>query len=176
MKTKADFRRYIRQEKKKYTQEELSVRSESVWVKVEALPEFRQAHIVALYWSLPDEVHSHAFVEKWCREKRILLPVMCDGHDLELREYSPGCRMNEAEFCVGEPEGGPVDQQCVGLILVPGLAFDRKNHRLGRGKGYYDRLLSRMHAVKVGVCFDFQLLDEIPVDSYDIAMDKVMAG
>lgn len=174
METKADFRRYIRQEKKKYTQAELQARSEPIWRQVEQLPEFQQAATVAAYWSLPDEVDSHGFVEKWCGEKRMLLPVMLPDCALELREYRPDCRMNEAGFSIREPEGAAIDPSQVDLILIPGMAFDRHGHRLGRGKGYYDRLLCRMTAVKVGVCYEFQFLDAVPADPHDVAMDRVI--
>jgi 5-formyltetrahydrofolate cyclo-ligase len=174
MKTKTDIRRDIRREKEKYSPEVLSARSEGVWAQVEALPEFRRAHTVAAYWSLPDEVYSHAFVEKWAAEKRILLPVMCGANELELRQYRPGCTMNEARFCIREPEGGAVAPRQVDLIVVPGVAFDRHNHRLGRGKGYYDRLLARMTAFRVGVCFDFQRVEEIPAEEHDAKMDLLI--
>jgi 5-formyltetrahydrofolate cyclo-ligase len=175
MKTKVELRRTIRREKEKQTPETLRSCSEAVWAQIEVLPEFRRARTVAAYWSLPDEVYSHGFVEKWAMEKRILLPVMCGEEELELREYLPGCTMNGARFCILEPEGMVVAPSEVDLIVVPGVAFDRNNHRLGRGKGYYDRLLVRTKAFKVGVCFRFQLLDEIPVDGHDIRMDRVIS-
>jgi 5-formyltetrahydrofolate cyclo-ligase len=62
------------------------------------------------------------------------------------------------------------------LILVPGIAFSRDGHRLGRGNGFYDRLLAgrAASAVKLGVCFSFQRLETVPVESHDIVMDQVM--
>jgi 5-formyltetrahydrofolate cyclo-ligase len=174
MKTKADLRRQIRLEKEKQTAEALKSRSQAVWAQVEALPEFRRARTVAAYWSLPDEVCSHEFVGKWAAEKRILLPVMCEENELELREYQPDRTMSEARFRVREPEGAVVAPGEVDLILVPGVAFDRQNHRLGRGKGYYDRLLKSMCARKIGVCFDFQVLEEIPTEKHDVSMDFVV--
>ena len=176
METKPELRRRMRQEKNTHTETELLSRSEKVWRQVEALPEFRWARTVAVYWSLPDEVHTHDFVEKWSGEKTVLLPVMREGCDLELREYRPGCTMNAAEFCIREPEGEAFPLEHVDLILVPGMAFDRRGNRLGRGKGYYDRLLARMPAVKIGVCFAFQHLDHVPVDNRDVPMDRVVSA
>lgn len=60
------------------------------------------------------------------------------------------------------------------LIVVPGVAFDRRLNRLGRGKGYYDRLLSTLQARKVGICFDFQLKDAIPTEPFDRKMDAIL--
>ncbi len=185
METKAELRRRIRQEKARRSPAELAAKSAAVWAQVEALPEFQAAHTVAAYWSLPDEVDTHAVLEKWSAAKRIFLPAMC-GQELELREYRPGCHMHAAAFGVCEPARNPstaLHRGCnsaqddnsfppekIDLILVPGVAFDRQGRRLGRGKGFYDRLLARTPALKVGVCFDFQLLDHIPVEAHDIPM------
>jgi 5-formyltetrahydrofolate cyclo-ligase len=60
------------------------------------------------------------------------------------------------------------------ILLVPGIAFDKKLNRLGRGKGYYDRYLEDFDGVKVGVCFEIQLLEEVPVDDHDIKLDYLI--
>ena len=62
----------------------------------------------------------------------------------------------------------------IDLIIVPGIAFDERCNRCGFGKGYYDRLLSESKAVKIGLCYDFQVVDELECDEYDIAMDMVI--
>lgn len=58
--------------------------------------------------------------------------------------------------------------------LIPGLAFDREGHRLGRGKGFYDRTLAGFQGMKVGVGFSFQMMEEIPTDEWDQGMDAVV--
>ncbi|MDE6120259.1 MAG: 5-formyltetrahydrofolate cyclo-ligase, partial [Muribaculaceae bacterium] len=79
-------------------------------------------------------------------------------------------------FRIEEPDGtDTVDIENIDLIVVPGIAFDRLGNRVGRGKGYYDRLLSRSRAVTVGVCYDFQMVDEIDTDGHDIPVDFVIA-
>ena len=61
------------------------------------------------------------------------------------------------------------------LVVVPGMAFDKQGHRLGRGKGYYDRLLPKLtNAYKLGVCFPYQYIEEVPTDEHDIRMDEVL--
>ena len=72
---------------------------------------------------------------------------------------------------------GPLfaDYSKIQLAIIPGMGFDRQGNRLGRGKGYYDRMLAKLsHAYKIGVCFPFQLFDKIPTDIYDITMDEVL--
>ena len=67
-----------------------------------------------------------------------------------------------------------VDESEIDLIIVPGVAFDRQLNRMGRGKGYYDRLLSTLQAPKIGICFDFQLQDTVPTESFDKKMDMII--
>lgn len=128
-----------------------------------------------LYHSLKDEVDTHAFIRKWSREKRILLPVVT-GDDLELRLYTGPEDLTVGAYGIEEPTGARfTDYAAIGLIVVPGVAFDRDGNRLGRGKGYYDRLLPRIpSAYKIGICFPFQLVDEVPAEPFDIRMDEII--
>ncbi len=68
------------------------------------------------------------------------------------------------------------DPKDIDLVITPGLAFDHNNNRLGHGKGYYDRLLAGMRAFKIGVCFNFQLFNEIPYTLNDVKMDMVITN
>ena len=144
--------------------------------QVEALPEFREARVVLLYWSMADEVQTHNFVERWYRDKVLLLPCV-DGDDLLLRRYTgPECLVAGEQFGIGEPTG-PVytDLEAIELIIVPGVAFDREGNRMGRGRGFYDRLLKTTpKALKIGVAYDFQMLDSIPVEPFDVKMDRII--
>ena len=81
------------------------------------------------------------------------------------------------QFGIGEPTGPEwTDLDAVKLIVVPGVAFDNKLNRMGRGRGFYDRLLkSTPNAIKVGVAYDFQVLSEIPVEDFDVKMDLVVS-
>lgn len=67
-----------------------------------------------------------------------------------------------------------VPENEIDLIIVPGVAFDRQRNRLGRGKGFYDRLLSTLNVPKIGISYDFQLKDQIPVEPFDRKMDLII--
>ena len=173
---KTEIRRRMRELKRAVTAEEKLRRSETVMRSVEQLPEFQRARVVLLYWSMADEVQTHAFVERWYKEKTLLLPCV-DGDDLVLRQYTgPKCMVAGEQFGIGEPTGEEwKDLGAVELIVVPGVAFDKQNNRMGRGRGFYDRLLkSTPNAVKVGVAYDFQMLDAIPVEPHDVKMNRVI--
>ena len=167
----------MRELKRAVPLEEKLRRSAGIMRKVEALPEFQQARVVLLYWSMTDEVQTHAFVDKWYKDKVLLLPCV-DGDDLRLRQYTgPECMVAGEQFGIGEPTGEEFTSlEQIEIIIVPGVAFDSQCNRMGRGRGFYDRLLkSTPHALKVGVAFDFQMLDEIPTEPFDVKMNHVIS-
>ena len=65
-------------------------------------------------------------------------------------------------------------EEDIDLVIVPGVAFDRQHNRLGRGKGFYDRLLSTLSAPKIGICYSFQLKEHIPTEPFDKKMDLIL--
>ena len=79
-------------------------------------------------------------------------------------------------FGIREPGSGSpaISLHRIDLVLVPGLAFDERGNRLGRGRGDYDRLLEGVRAIKCGVGFDSQLHAEIPVEPHDILLDCIL--
>ena len=173
---KAEVRKQIRDLKRAVPMEEKLRRSELIMRRLEVLPLFTEAKVVLLYWSMSDEVQTHAFVNKWYKDKVLLLPCV-QGDDLVLRQYTgPECLVAGEQFGIGEPTGPEwTDLDKVELIVVPGVAFDPTGNRMGRGRGFYDRLLkSTPNAMKVGVAYDFQLLDKIPVEPHDVPMDSVI--
>jgi 5-formyltetrahydrofolate cyclo-ligase len=139
---------------------------------LEANEHFLKAKTVLLYHSLPDEVCTHDFIYKWCDKKLLLLPKVV-GDDLELRIYRNVSELAIGSFGIAEPTGKLfTDYDKIDFVAVPGMAFDKKGNRLGRGKGYYDRLLPLLtNAYKAGICFPYQIVDEVPVEPTDIAMD-----
>ena len=174
---KQDLRRQIRAAKKAVPFCEKLTRSRDIMSKVEALSSFRKAKVVLLYWSMEDEVQTHEFVEKWYKEKTVLLPCV-DGDDLKLRQYTgQKCMRSGEQFGIGEPTGEEfTDMESVDVIVVPGVAFDSEGHRMGRGRGFYDRLLKNTtKAYKIGVAFDFQMVKDVPVEPHDVIMDQVVS-
>ena len=95
---------------------------------------------------------------------------------MELRLFTGEADLRPGAFGIMEPVGQLVtDYDHIDLAVVPGMAFDACGHRLGRGKGYYDRLLPRLsHCYKIGICFDFQKVPSVPTEPTDIAMDEVL--
>lgn len=164
----------MRELKKMIPLEEKRRKSMSVWEQVEQSEVFRQAKVVLAYWSMDDEVFTHDFVCKWAQEKTFLLPCVC-GDELDIRYFDGRENLCPGEgYAIPEPVGELfTDLDRIDLILVPGMAFDKDFNRLGRGKGYYDKILKQTRAYKMGVCFDFQFLDSVPTEEHDVKMNGV---
>lgn len=177
--TKQALRQQVRQALRALTPAQRARQSAAALRQLEADPLFRQSSTVMLFHSLPDEIDTHGFLEAWGQAKRLLLPVV-RGEDLELRRYRPQAPLRCGAYHIAEPIGEAfTDYAGIQLIVVPGVAFDAAGHRLGRGKGYYDRFLShpRLRQVPtVGLCFPCQLLRQVPVEPHDVCVGKVITS
>lgn len=169
------IREKIRKKKQQLSDKEKEIEAANVFEKIEALPEFINAHNIMIYWSMPDELPTHNFIIRWSKKKTMLLPVV-KGEDMLIKPFSTKEELKQGSLGIWEPDTQKEYLNSIDLVIVPGVAFDRNKSRLGRGKGYYDRYFINKRIVKIGVCFDFQLLESIPVDSFDIKMDKVITS
>ena len=171
---KKDLRQQIRAAKKQHTPEELQEQSAVVLGKLAVHPRFLAAERVMLYASLPDEVQTLAFIEEWRHRKTVILPTVV-GDDIIPVELSDSTEFAEGDFHIPEPQNHPYTGG-FDLIVVPGMAFDREGHRLGRGRGYYDRFLAQHPQVHtIGLCFDFQLVPEVPFEPHDRVIDEILS-
>lgn len=170
---KKTLRQQIRTLKKQHSSEELLDQSEKILQRLAAHPYFLQAKKVMLYASLPDEVQTLDFIETWRHQKTIILPTVV-GDDIIPVELAENVAFAEGDFHIPEPQNHPYTGN-FDLIIVPGMAFDANGHRLGRGRGYYDRFLAQHPDVHtIGLCFDFQLLPEIPAEPHDRNIDEII--
>ncbi len=136
------------------TGEERESLSEEICEKVLEMVEWNDAKSVVLFSPLPSEP--------------IISPLKLDCDARKARCVNiPQSAKSEADLHLPET---------IDLILVPGLAFSRDRHRLGRGGGFFDRLLSgrAANAFKLGLCFSFQMLDHVPTEGHDVLMDAVI--
>ncbi len=174
-KSKKDLRQLVKQLRENQDITEYNNKSAVIMQSVETLPAFGDARTVMLYWSVSGEVSTHNFIRKWAGKKRLILPSV-DGDTMNLKIFEGSNSMVVGDlYGIPEPDGPLfLDYDSIDLIVVPGVAFDRKNNRMGRGKAYYDRFLTTVKAIKIGVCFRFQMFDEIPADENDIRMDMVI--
>lgn len=144
-----------------------------------ALPAFVDARVLLAYSALRFEMDPRGAVEQaWALGKQVALPrTLPETRALSLHAYRAGDELRESGFVIQEPlpEAPLVEPEQVQLVLVPGLAFDLRGHRLGFGQGFYDRLLPRLTcAVRVGLCYELSLLAEVPNAPHDAPVDFVI--
>lgn len=175
--TKKELRQQIKQLKGMTPVAVREVEAAIVFKHITTMPVWLQAQHILCYWSLPDELPTHESVNQWLATgKSIYLPRV-KGDDLEIVPYhGPDSLDDNNKFHIGEPVGDAVDPSCLELIIVPAVALDRNRNRLGRGKGYYDRLLSATTCPTIGVACAFQLVDEVPVEPHDRPLDHVVTS
>ncbi len=176
---KKELRNIIRDRKRQFSPTQLGELSLPILARLSKNARFQAAKTLLLYYSLPDEVNTHLLVEQLAKSgKRVLLPVVMDGENMILREYTGAQDLQEGAFHIQEPVGKLFPESSypqIEVAVIPGMSFDKQGNRLGRGKGYYDKFLQRLpHIYKIGVCFDFQKSEQVPTEATDIPMDEVV--
>ena len=195
---KDELRQQIRQIKRQFTPQQLEELSLPIVARLK--DRIKDAQTVVAYYPLPDEVDIRPLLDELVSAgKTVLLPKVTGDTTMELRRYTGRQNLREGAFGIMEPlEENHGDCPCdssvakimgtVPVILVPGVAFDAAGHRLGRGRGYYDRFLNTVGTVLLcqdsltqknrpsvfGVCFDFQKVPEVPTDEHDVPVDEVI--
>lgn len=170
---KDEIRRQVRARKTILSDSEKSAAAKRVFDTLKNMAAYTLAKNVLLYHSLDDELSTREFIASCCGEKNFFLPRV-NGLDLEILPYERS-RMHLGAFRIEEPDGDDiVSIDNIDLVIVPAVAYDRQGNRIGRGKGYYDRLLSRSRAITIGVCYHFQLFDEFETEEHDIPVDFVV--
>lgn len=174
--TKAELRMRHRELMQRMTSEQRHEASQTIFQKLLAHPDWQAAKRILLYSPLTDEPD--------------LVPYLSPTNQPEKEFYMPRFRPVSNDFCAAsfvddwlslKPGAFGIREPCeqapelplkqLDFIVVPGLAFDCQGHRLGRGKGFYDRLLAQTSGIKCGVAFDHQLVKQVPVEAHDVRLD-----
>ena len=178
---KKELRRFIREQKRHFTSQQLGEMSLCIMSSLLSHSQIQKADYVLMYHSLPDEVDTHSALDQLlAMGKKVFLPKVVSDTEMTIHEYTGADSLQPSEpYGILEPttpELSIINCQ-LSIAIVPGMAFDKQGHRLGRGKGYYDRFLSRIPNIyKIGVCFPFQMLESIPSESTDVVMDEVITS
>jgi 5-formyltetrahydrofolate cyclo-ligase len=176
---KTELRAKIRAILKSFSEEKRKSDSEKLCAKLKEQPAFQKARSILFFAPLPEEPDLWPLVnETLAGKKMVALPCF----DADNQTYLPRritdihVEILSGKFGIREPATTcvaiPLDD--LDLVLVPGVAFDLNGHRVGRGKGFYDRLLQNFSGEKIGVAFDEQMVDAIPVEENDVRMDLIL--
>ncbi|MGB7709308.1 MAG: 5-formyltetrahydrofolate cyclo-ligase [Microcoleus sp.] len=166
--TKTELRRSLLQTRKSLSSEAWREKSDRICNHLQKSPLFTQAKTILAYFSFrqePDLSPLFTTPKKWGFPR-------CVGKDLSWHIWQPGDALHTGLYGILEPlsDAPKIDHSEVDLILVPAVGCDLRGYRLGYGGGYYDRMLSKSEwesKVAIGIIFEFSLLAQLPVDSWD---------
>ncbi|MDB4746005.1 5-formyltetrahydrofolate cyclo-ligase [Verrucomicrobia bacterium] len=175
---KRALRRELRATLQELLPEQLELASKAIVKKIQRSRRYLEASTIAFYWAVDWELDlSLLFTSEMSAGKSFALPRWNSRHDdYEFAELSSISQIVKGPYGIHEPalECRVLDHQLIDLVLVPGLAFSRAGARLGRGRGYYDRLLEPLRSVFCGVCHDIQLMDNVPSNHWDRSMHCIV--
>lgn len=172
---KADLRSRFRKKRSSLAnRKELALQASQHLIQ---LPEWQEAETILLYMAVGSEINTEFLIsDAEERGKKILLPVTLDlKGNMGVGSYS-AADMVQGNFTIPEPKIiDNYDLSKIDLVIVPAVAFDRQGGRLGQGKGYYDRFLSKTDAVRIGFCFTAQISETaLPMEPHDAKMEIVV--
>lgn len=178
---KGEIRARLLLQRRALSEKERRKRSEEISERFLALPDFRSARSIQFYLAAADEVQTERMIEEALRlRKRVAVPVIAPEKRAltfsELDSLRPE-RLEAGPFGIRQPRPEfrkEVALEEIDLWVLPGVAFDEGGGRLGFGAGYYDRLLHRARGTRIGLAYDFQVMDRLPVDHTDQAVDLIV--
>lgn len=173
MMTKSMLRKELIDSRNQLDSDSVKQKSKEITTLIQAHPKYKSAKIIAIFYPMSTEVSLLGLTND--QTKCFVYPKILDqkrkvmGFAPLKERFIPGI------FHTTEPDGAIVEVERIDLFLVPGLAFSKRLDRLGYGAGYYDRYLKQSTAYKIGVCYDFQLKEELPSEDHDVLMDEVIS-
>ncbi len=154
---------------------ERTVANRAITDAVLAHPTVQAARTICVYISAPEEVDTHRLIDALFKQgKAVIVPKVVEDR-LMLMPIDSWTDVRPGAFGLLEPVGSQfINAKEAQLFLVPGVAFDREGNRLGWGKGFYDKLLEKVSAPKIGLAYDIQILSRLPHTPYDIPMNTLI--
>ncbi len=172
--SKEQLRKEMREKRDSMSESERMQKNGEIMKQLFGLEELKRAKCVAFYLSKGSEVGTFEMIKKaMTLGKEILVPHTND--EIEFVKFSSFEELVPAKFGILEPRSLTAEARNPDIIILPGLAFDSDMHRLGYGKGYYDKLLKKLKSLRIGICFDSQLVERIPRHEHDERMDLIIS-
>jgi len=177
---KSEIRRSVTERLKKQPVKTRLRKSRQIENKLFRKKEFQKAKTVMFYVSLPEEVGTRQMIARALRSgKRIVVPRLVQGRIRPVQIHRVKKDLKRGRYGILEPKRKtPFNLRQIDVVVVPGVAFDRRKNRLGRGGGYYDRFLKRLHkqTTIIGLAYQLQLLPTLPVSSRDVPVRYLISA
>lgn len=148
----------------------------NICAQIEAIIKARDVKVVHTYLPMGSEININPLIEKMLAAGiTVVNPKALKQRKLQNLVLHSLSELEEGIYGTQHPAGGNEYSGDIDLFVIPGLAFDTNNYRLGYGSGYYDTfLVTQPNAYKVGICYPFQVVDKVPTETHDVQLDKVV--
>ena len=174
---KDELRAKMRETRRSLTADEVTEKSAAIARSLLDIAAVKDAKTVCVYISAFKEPDTRGIINALLAAgKRVAVPVTDEENvTLSLSYIDSTSALAHGAYGIYEPTViKRADENDMDVIITPGLAFDKRGGRMGFGKGYYDRLFEKTNALRIALCYDFQLLDEIPTEPHDAPMDIIV--
>ena len=153
--------------------EQIESMSEAIRENLFSRPRFKEAKTVAFYLNKSSEVDTLRMIGHALRiGKEVIVPVT--DHKITFYRFSSFTDLQKGKYGILEPKARTPPSREPDVVVVPGVAFGLCMHRLGYGKGYYDKYLATSAAYRIGICYDFQVVEKLPNHPDDQRMDEII--
>ncbi len=173
---KNSMREGMLEKRNSLSKDEIDKKSIKIKENLFSLDEFKKSKVVMFYVSFNNEAYTHEMIKESLKIKTVVVPKVTNN------EIEPSIIIDfdqlipSGKFGILEPiEAARINPKNIQLIIVPGIAFDGRGYRIGYGFGYYDNFLAKIpKALKIGLAFDFQIVDKLPAEGHDVDVDVVV--
>ncbi len=169
-------RRVILKKRNRLSKKEIIKKSKIIKEKLFNSEEYKKSKTTMFYVSFASEVDTIEMIKESLKNKKVCVPVV-KGDNLIPSIIGDIKELNKKnKYGILEPlKINKIDKKDIDLVIVPGVVFDKQNHRIGYGKGYYDNFLKDFKGKTIGLAFKLQILEIIPKDEWDVIVDKIIS-
>jgi len=172
---KNQLKELILEKRNSLPKQEIIEKSRKIKGNLSNLDYYKKSKTIMFFVSFNSEVDTHDMIRDALKNKPVVVPKVAH-HEIEPSLIIDFDNLIPGKFGVLEPiETMKIAYKNINLVLVPGIVFDKEGHRIGYGFGYYDKFLKKVpKAIKIGLAFDFQVVDKIPKETHDVPVDLIV--
>lgn len=176
METKKELRTRMIRMRKQMSHNDFFNKSADICSKIKSHPKFRQAKVIYCYDNIKNEVSLYNLQKEILKDKKILALPRIDEGVMNFYIIEDFDDLACGYMGIFEPKEQCREAPAPDIVLVPGVAFTKDGFRLGYGGGFYDRFLSHADTYSIGVAYDFQIVQTLPVEEHDICLDEIITN
>ncbi len=174
---KSVLREQLRKKRDSIPLDGLEKASDIIFQRLIADENIQKAKVVMTYVSMTSEVGTHRLINALLTiGKKVAVPVV-NGRELDISYINSMDDLEKGSYEILEPKKSRFSRcelSDIDVVIVPAIAFDKGRHRIGYGAGFYDRLLPKTNAVKIGICYDFCVVENVFPEWYDVKADYII--